>query len=556
MQNNFTAVEEAKVPVLVSTTELLTGNQVLDLLSDLDFCAGWDTLYQTCSLSTVFQSRKFVANWYKHYSSNYLPVIIKQTKGRTLTGLLTMAKDSKGNLIGAGANQAEYQVWLTAETDNNSFIKDALHKLRNNFPKAEIILKYVPGNAPLQGIVSDNYWNRYCFRRTFKQPLLILDKERLTQELKKKNRREKINRLKRLGDLKFEQVTDRQNFINILDELAIQSDFRKGAMFNKTVFIEDTFRKPFLLSLFDSGLLHTTLLKLNGKVIASNVGAAGKGWVHLQGINTHSPIYARYSPGILHFLMLGNTLAEEGYSIFDLTPGTDAYKDSLATAYTNASELTIGSKSNVARKRFYYKISERLKDVLPKLGIHQSAVRELKQSGAVLKGKIKAMRTASIPSLIKNGLFNLSPGATSSLYFFNKRERTSSIKILISQDNLGDLLKYNQSGSLITKWEFLMEAMKRFEAGQHAYTWCREGQLLACAWLSDTENTRLQVYAATELPDNAAVLHSFYIKPAVSYIKRFIEAILFEVTREHDSCYVITSSRDSRLRKLLEAIEA
>src|SRR5687768_18143535 len=56
-----------------------------------------------------------------------------------------------------------------------------------------------------------------------------------------------------------------------------------------------------------------------------------RSWLHLQGINSFAAAYARYSPGIIHFLLLGKLLAEEGVAVFDLTPGADAYKDTLAT---------------------------------------------------------------------------------------------------------------------------------------------------------------------------------------------------------------------------------
>ncbi|WP_162426743.1 GNAT family N-acetyltransferase [Pontibacter pudoricolor] len=545
---------EAKLPVLASITELLIGNQVFDLLSDPFFCIGWDTLYKNCSWGTVFQTREFVANWYKHYSTDYLPVIVKQTEGNSLTGLLTLAKDTQGNIVGAGSNQAEYQVWLTTESEKSSFINDAFHKLRNALPKAEITLKYVPGNAPVQQVISDDYWKRFCFSKKVEQPLLVIDKEQITRELKKKNRREKINRLKRFGNLKFEQITDRQEFINILDELAIQSDFRKGAMYNKTVFMDDPYRKPFLLSLFDSALLHTTLLKLDEKIIASNIGAASKGWVHLQGINTHSPIYAKYSPGILHFLMLGQLLAENGYSVFDLTPGRNAYKDSLATTYTNAFELTIGNKHSSANKSLNYKIAECLKYALSKLGVKHNTVRDLKQTGTIFRSKLKALRKADINFLAKSGLYSLRWGAKPSFYFYRVKGRATLPRIKLNKDNLGDLLKYDQTGSTFTRWEFLMQAMKRFEAGQHVYTWCKDGQLLACAWQSEHKNTCLQRYEVPEFPDKADVLHDFYIKPAATHINHFVEGIIHEVITEFGSCYVISSSHNRKLCKILEAI--
>jgi hypothetical protein len=555
MHNDSIVEPEATMPVLASITELLIGNQVFDLLSDSVFCIGWDTLYKNCIWGTVFQSRGFVTSWYKHYSAEYLPVIVKQTEGNSLTGLLTLAKDTQGNIIGAGSNQAEYQVWLTTETEKGSFIKDALHKLRNAFPEAEIILKYVPANAPLQQLIKDGYWKRYCFSKKIRQPLLIIDEEQINRELKKKNRKEKINRLKRLGDLKFYQVTKREEFINILDELAIQSDFRKGAMYNKTVFTDDHYRKSFLLSLYDSALLHTTVLKLDEKIIASNIGAAGKGWVHLQGVNTHSPVYAKYSPGILHFLMVGKILAEDGYSVFDLTPGTDAYKDSLATSYTNAFELTIGNRHTSANKSLNYKIAEYLKYSLAKLGVQQKTIRDLKQTSIIIRSKLKALREADIYILAKSGLYSLRWGTKPSFYFYRIKERATLPKIKVNKDNLGDLLKYDQTGSIFTRWEFLMQAMKRFEAGEHVYTWCKDGQLLACAWQSEHKNTYLQRYEVPEFPDKADVLHDFYIKPAAAHINHFVEGIIHEVIMEFGSCYVISSSQNRTLCKILEAIE-
>ena len=39
-------------------------------------------------------------------------------------------------------------------------------------------------------------------------------------------------------------------------------------------------------------------------------------------------------------------LAEEGVDVFDLTPGADGYKDTLATDYTIAHTLSIGNTSH------------------------------------------------------------------------------------------------------------------------------------------------------------------------------------------------------------------
>ncbi|WP_461491812.1 GNAT family N-acetyltransferase, partial [Pontibacter sp. HJ8] len=201
-----------------------------------------------------------------------MPVVVIKTNGAKLTGLFTLAKDLHGRITGAGTNQAEYQVWLASSADSRDFFRDALSEIRRKFPQSNITLKYIPATAPLDWAESGMLRKTPYFLRSAGHPLVVINKDNIAQELKKKNRREKINRLKRMGELRFEKITDRQTFTAIIDELAIQSDFRKGAMYNKSVFQSEPFRKDFLCSLFDQNILHATLLRLNEEIISSNVG--------------------------------------------------------------------------------------------------------------------------------------------------------------------------------------------------------------------------------------------------------------------------------------------
>src|SRR5690606_22379359 len=99
--------------------------------------------------------------------------------GEKLSGLLTLARDNIGHLVGAGANQAEYQVWLASEQDSTVFIKQALTNLFDKFPQSEISIKIEPANTPLQWLKTDPYSQKKCFWRSVKQPLLSLNKENL-----------------------------------------------------------------------------------------------------------------------------------------------------------------------------------------------------------------------------------------------------------------------------------------------------------------------------------------------------------------------------------------
>jgi hypothetical protein len=223
---------------------------------------------------------------------------------------LTLARNKKGLIVAAGESLSEYHVWLATDPNGEVFIRKALVEIFKRFKGCEILLRYIPGKAPMKWANEDPVLKERCILRAYKQPLIKIDDAYFTTELRKKNRREKINRLKRKGELKFERITDSKVFASILDELIIQFDFRKMAMYNTPFFLSDPLRKKFLFSLFEQDLLHATVLKLNEEIIASNIGTTGNNSVHLQGINTHSPLYAKYSPGILHFLMLGKLLAD------------------------------------------------------------------------------------------------------------------------------------------------------------------------------------------------------------------------------------------------------
>jgi Acetyltransferase (GNAT) domain len=486
-------------------------------------------------------------------------VLIKAVSGNRLTGLLTLARDKSGQLVGAGASQAEYQVWLATEANQHSFIKAALLKMRERFPGQEVRLKYVPGNTPLAWIASDRGWNKRCITRASKQPILRIEEATLTQELKKKNRREKINRLKRLGELTFARVTDSQEFSAIFDELASQYDFRKGAMFNRVFFQDDPLRKEFLLALFQQDLLHATVLKLNEEIIASNVGVTGKKWVHLQGINTHAPFYAKYSPGILHFLMMGLLLAEEKMEVFDLTPGADAYKDALATDIGVAYEFSYGSISTQIASNIKYRLLHQIKVHAHRVGVAPTALRKLKREVRLIKEKLLNIREQGLLSWV-TGLF--SPGGNQKkVKMYRVEPRTSgnpaAEALRINRGSLPDLLAFDQKGARQTRWEFLSEAMRRFEEGDRSYTWSEGGRLLGCAWLSGLQPPRNGNSQTEKGPGKAVVLEGFYTHPqGRNRWLPFLEAVAREVARDQagENLIALVSAGDAATCQSLEIL--
>ncbi|ARS36248.1 GNAT family N-acetyltransferase [Pontibacter actiniarum] len=526
------------------TVRLLVGDDVLLKINDEQYSSCWDSLYQACPWATVYQSIAFVSAWYEIYATTYQPILVEQVRAGKLVGVFALAQDTKGHIIGAGDSQAEYQVWLATTHDSTSFLQAALLELYRLFPKSSIRLKYLPYNTPLQGLMATHFWKKHCLLKAYSQPLMVVNDESLSLELKKKNKREKLNRLKRLGHLTFEQITDSAVFQGLLDELATQYDFRKGATVNLTPFKDDTLKKRFIMTLFERKLLHVSVLKLNDAVIASNAGAAGRGWLHLQGFNTHSPIHAKYSPGILQFLMLGKHLVNSEIKVFDLTPGGDAYKENLATDLVEAHILYVGTAYSRWRKRLKDGCSTYLKSRLTKAGIQQSTLKLIKKQAQLFQEKIRLLRKRD-PSALLHSLFPRARHAKSSqTYFiaFTAPDLLPPSLLAVERDSLEALLSFEAAGGWQTRWEFLGEAMRRLEAGEHCYTWRREGRLLCCAWLSPA-------------PGQAgATLRGIYCHPGGrAGLSSFLRTAAGQVAREEGHGQVLAVAEGTATRRALEA---
>jgi hypothetical protein len=545
-----------------STMELLIGNDVLNLLSDIDFLNSWNELYNSCSWATVYQGKEFVSTWYQIYYGKYLPIIIKETQVNKLTSLLTLAKDKKGLIVGAGAGQAEYQVWLS-KLDGGNFIKKALLTLRKQFPGSDIKFRFIPGKTPLKWVETDLLWKKRCILRTYQQPLMIIDEINISNELKKKNRKNSINRLKRLGDLKFERITDTQNFVSVFDNLAAQFDFRKAVMYNKTPFQNDILKKKFLLALFDQNILHATVLKLNHEIIAANVSSIGKNWMHLQGINTHAPSYAKYSPGILHFLFLADSLTEEGIEIFDLTPGGDSYKEHLATRHVSAYELSIPGNikslmKELKEKIFYNLIinKEKILNSLTKIGITAKDIKNTLRKINIAKAKIQKVKEQGFFVFLAELLKDLTQNRKNKIYRITSLLAQNMIPV--KKNHLTDLLSYQSKNLQLTKWEFLTNAMQKLEKEQNVYSFREHINLMNCVWLKENKIDSSNRISKQEsgLPDGSRILYDFYYySTAKAHLKPFVTSVLNDISKTGVTCvYAIVNGRNKFLCKAIEEV--
>ena len=453
------------------------------LFKDEKFLESWDQLMEICPWSTVFQSKDFVLTWYSFYKE-YIPIVLTDWNGKNLTGIFTLTLDKKGNITAAGTNQAEYQVWLSSTANSNEILEKSIDLLKKHFPGHTLSFKYLPAKTPIQQFQSGTKWKQHLYLKSYIQPLMASNEELLASELKKKNKKEKINRLKRKGNLGFEIITHLEGFIAIVDKLILQSDFRKGAMYDKLAFQQESHRKDFLIKLFELGLLHVSILKLDEEIIASNAGIIGLEMVHLQGINSHSPFHAKYSPGILHFLMLGIELKNTGKKYFDLTPGgAKGYKEMLATTFQEAFELKVYSKLGSFMETKKESLKNKIKNRLDKFPEYNNKISSMAHYYQAVRKKYSLLFKKGINVFNFEGLnkvFSNQPKEYIQLDPFKWGKFSKHFSV--QQDNLANLMVFDDSEEIISRWEFLYDCMKRIEMGHHFYCLISGNSLRAVLW--------------------------------------------------------------------------
>jgi hypothetical protein len=469
---------------------ILQGTKATSLLDNPQFCDTWDKLFDSCPWATVFQSRNFVTSWL-NYFKNYSPVLITDWNGISLSGLLILV-DAKGKFTAPGFDLAEYQVWLAFPEENEKFINGALREFSKTFPKRILHLKYIPDVQHIEVLGKNKYLASRTAYKAYQRPIMEADKEWLQQELKKKNRKEKINRLKRLGEFQFAHLTEFNDFKSAIEDMALQSDFRKAALYSKSFFHDEPQRKDFLLDLFLRGQLHVTVLRVGGFTIAANAGIMSKGMVHLQGINCHSPFYSKHSPGILLFLMLGIELADSNIPFFDLTPGgAEGYKSLLANRHDFAYEFWYGPRPYILVKKTKLKLKAWIKSKLHGKKIFKMDLTDPNILIHQLNSNVSFWIRTRLKFLKKDRI-NLMKNQTKQLHFSLKKD-FGSIEVIqdskaeinsgeISKNKISDLFLWEKKGSIITRKDLFQDCLTRIENGQEMFTLVGDNVLNGICW--------------------------------------------------------------------------
>jgi Acetyltransferase (GNAT) domain len=477
--------------------ELCRSNEVFLKLGDPAFQEFWDRLYEACPWKTAFQSRLFVDTWYQHYQTEFEPVLLYSTDPGT-PALLPLARNGNAVVV-AGAHQAEYQAWLAREGEPG-FLPEALRLLRERFEFDTLSFKYLPPGFPVR-ILPKEIADVQLIRR----PLMRVNPaDKLAASLKKKSNKSRLNGIRQGAELILEHITDARRLGEVLDEVILMYDFRQGAVNNSMPFEEDQQKKAFHLALARvPGLMHCSILRCGNQLFAALLGLCSRNTVH-SGVFAHSPLSGKYSPGKLHLLLLGMKLQEEGFTFLDLTPGGYEWKDRFATEHDAVHRATIYG-SRAARKRAALKqgaidAAKRIAAVL-NMPTEAAGKRWRRFSGLRVRGALKRIRSWFWMSA-EVRIYRAEAAKV-------KREGSPSEA---SKNQLRDLLQAPPTKSGKTRAEFLSQALRRLEGGDHhVYAHVEKGEIVRSGWLLERREKEflIEVQQDLLLVPHSALLFDF-----------------------------------------------
>jgi hypothetical protein len=304
---------------------ILRGQNALKLMQRDDFQRCWSKLQDQCIWGTVFQGIPFTMLWYSRFRTAYEPLIAFRWSGnRELVGLWCLAVDLvTGQLVSAGAEEAEYQCWLSSASEAACFVQDTFEALLR-LSIDRLTLHFAPPALPLlTGLILDS---------ATKQPFINLAQLVKAQRLRKSSTRSKVNRLKECRGINLEHIQSPERSCQLFSSMTKLIDDRRGRVNGLKPFSGGRPEmRQFCEDLGYVGVLHSSVLWVGDKMVSVHIDFVDRDQVIL-GFIGHDDAFGIYSPGKIHMLMLCEDLFGLGYSRLDLTPEGE-YKDRFATAY-------------------------------------------------------------------------------------------------------------------------------------------------------------------------------------------------------------------------------
>jgi CelD/BcsL family acetyltransferase involved in cellulose biosynthesis len=500
-----------------STVIVLTGQDVLQRLDDEQFVAAWNELAADCPWGTIFQSPAFARVWYRVYRASHEPLLVlAHGEIGELHAVFPLARNRTDRTVShAGAHHAEYHCWLVRPEFADSLPPRLLGALAPAMNGRRLQLLFVPPGMPMRWLPVAKSFGIHVEVRQHRRGLMRVGSgSEIEASMRKSANKSRLARLKRVGAISFEELHTRAELETVIDTIAVQCDVRQGGVHASLPFRDDPAKRAFYLALMEEpGLSHAAVLRVGGEVIASHLSVRDPKMVPL-GLVTHAAHFGVYSPGKLLLLSLGKLLGEQGYDVFDLTPG-GSYKDRLATHSDEVSVIQIcfgrGAHLRYRLRRRAVSMVRRLEHTL-KVDVSSMANR-----GAGMVRRLRRIGARPvIGTLVRRVKWWVRSTREIRIYEWpGEFPAASGIDARVRINNLADLLLYKPySASDPELTEFLRTAVRRLEKGQVLFTYAENGVLLHYSWvIPPTASGGSGFGHQIEFPDEPAVLTEDFTHP-------------------------------------------
>ncbi len=525
------------------STKLLIGDDALHILNEENFAESWQGLSTFTPGFTRLQEPEFVITWYSIYNNEYDPVVsILTDKTHSPAAIMCLAWEKKSHtLTHAGHKDAEYHGWLAKPEIESKFLNETIGLLMQQFNLKKWHWGWLPPGIksnPFSDIQIPGVHIHIEQRNS-----LIWDlthPKKLQRVRKNRSLKSKGNRLRRRGDLQFRVITCEQELADILDTVRYQCDFRLEALYDIRPFEDNPNKVTFEVSLLKfPGIKHASGLWLEKKLLAFHLGIADEKRVCL-GLTSFDPTESKYSPGSLLLVELAAELTQQGFEIFDLTPGIDPYKERFANdqqvLYRPSFYFT---SSTIIRARLKNLMFCSLKILSTVFGLKMHTIKNWRGRSWEINKKIKkhGLTKTFLPYL--KGIYRKE---TKRVYRLNstKTALKNDSKITVHKDHYRDLLNYKKTEPWHTRRDLLKIANNRFGQGDALLSSTTKNKLNWFCWLKSPQNTiSIPGYSKEfELPESAPILTDFYCKEPNTF-GRYLEQSLIRLDDPLTPIYII-----------------
>ena len=323
-----------------ASRQLSLAVQVIDATTTLQALRReWDDLYLQAAERTVFQSFGWVFAWWRTVgrSSGFrLAIVVVRERGRPVL-IWPLVKRRRGiwrSGSWAGAETGQYNDVLRADGEHrHAWLEAAWAHIRKNmgldvidFPALRDDGIVLPFLRTMHGSVGAS------------EPAAVNDLpptrdwagwEKNQSRGFRKDLRRRRRRLAERGEVRFELVHDTAA---IEEAVALAIEHKAAWLAARNLygrFIEHPQATAWLtnacLSAHRNGMLHLAVLRLDGRVIACNIGFLDQGCLYNY-LGSFDLAFRQYSPGVILTQDLLQWSFDNGVRMFDMMPPADDYK--------------------------------------------------------------------------------------------------------------------------------------------------------------------------------------------------------------------------------------